>query len=83
MYFDRNCNVRKFKDEVRGLHSLAGLRQINEVTDFVRLREPVRESSTLKFFLPLCLLSGLPDFWVCFSSDVNQEKDHMFNNQVL
>lgn len=81
MYSDRICSVRKFKVEVRGLHGPSGQRQTSEVTDIVGLRGPVRE--TFKFFPPLCLLSGLPDFCVRFSTDVNQERSQMFYNKVL
>lgn len=67
-----------FKEEVKGLHGPSGQRQIDDVIDFVRPRESAREVLTLKLFPLLCLLSGLPDCGVRFSTDVNQERGHVF-----
>lgn len=46
MVSDRNCKVRRFKGEVRGLCDLGGQRQIHGVTDLVGLLEPRGERLT-------------------------------------
>lgn len=46
MVSDRNCKVRRFNGEVRGLCGLRGQRQIHGVTDLVGLLEPKGERLT-------------------------------------